>query len=254
MIQYVRKVDFDSYQGVGYEYQMMFVGESCRVIASHVAAGGAAPPQHIHEVDQLYYVCFGEMHVQLGAEEFVAGPNTLVHIPAGTPHHNWNAGTGHEFHFELLAPGPNPNYQPWEEVDSTDAGGRPYFVKPLDEDRSTWDTIEPGYDRTVFLRSPNAMLYLAELAAGGKGPDWHIHRHDQMYYVLEGELTADVALEHDVVPAHHLIVLPAGVPHRVWNASAARERHLVVNTPLLQTKPGERGDLPVTFASAPRAS
>lgn len=253
MIDYVRRVDFDAYERVGYEFQMMYVGESCRVIASHVASGGAAPPQHVHEVDQLYYVCQGEMHVQLGAEQFTAGPNTLVYIPAGTPHHNWNTGAEDEFHFELLAPGPNPNYQPWVEVDSTEAGDRPYFVKPMDE-RSAWDTIHPGYDRTVFLRSDAAMLYLAELAPGGAGPDMHIHRHDQFYYVLEGELVADIGLDHFTLPPHHLAVLPAGVPHRVWNAGAERERHLVVNTPCKPLPPGERGDIPVEFAAGTRAS
>jgi len=251
MREYVRRVDFDAFQGNGYEHEIMFVGDNARVIASHVGVGGAAPAQHIHEVDQLYYVCFGEMQVQLGSEIFSAGPNTLVHIPAGTPHHNWNEGSVPEFHFEMLAPGPNPDYQPWQEVESTDAGDRPYFVKSLDPDRSAWDTIEPGYDRTVFLRTDNAMLYLAELAPGGQTPGTHVHRHDQFYYVLEGELRAEIALDTYVLPPHHLAILPAGVPHRVWNDSGSTERHLVVNAPLLPPEPSTgRGDIPVAFSRA----
>ena len=108
-MQNLRSVDFAAYRREGYEFQHLFNGETAVVIASNVPAGASAPPHHTHPVDQLYYVVSGEMHVQLGSEGFVAGPDTVVFIPAGTPHHNWNEGDVDEFHFEVLAPAPLPS-------------------------------------------------------------------------------------------------------------------------------------------------
>jgi len=85
-MNYLRKVDFDAYERRGYEAQYLYNGESAIVIGSNVPVGAAAPPHHIHPVDQLYYVIEGEMQLQLGGDRHVAGADTLVYIPAGTPH------------------------------------------------------------------------------------------------------------------------------------------------------------------------
>ena len=60
-MRHVRPVDFSAYRAEGYEFQILYSGESCRVIGSHVAPRAAAPPHHYHPVDQLYYVIDGEM-------------------------------------------------------------------------------------------------------------------------------------------------------------------------------------------------
>ncbi|HEY1275932.1 MAG TPA: cupin domain-containing protein [Thermoleophilaceae bacterium] len=250
-MRYLRAVDFNAFKGEGYEYQMMYVGESCRVIASHVAAGGAAPAQHIHEVDQLYYITDGEMNVVLGSERFSAGPDTVVFIPAGTPHHNYNTGTEHEFHFEVLAPGPNPNYQPWREVDSADAGDRPYFVKKL-EDVAKESLAE--CDRWTMVSradgAENMILYVVTVPPGVGAAQLHVRTVDQFCYVLDGELHVEVALETHVARRHELLVLPAGVPHRMWNAGSEPVRHLGLVAPSREVAPGEREDIPVRFGVA----
>src|SRR5437868_14416325 len=133
-MRWLRSTDFAAYRRIGYEFQILYSGESCRVIGCSVAAAAAAPPRDVHPVDQLYYVVEGEMHGVLGSEPFVAGLNTLVFIPAGTPHHNWNEGEVDEFHFEVLVPSPYPNQEVMTPTDSTDAGGRPYFVRGLRAD------------------------------------------------------------------------------------------------------------------------
>jgi mannose-6-phosphate isomerase-like protein (cupin superfamily) len=56
-----RKVDFGAYERKGYEAQYLYNGESCRVIASNVPPHAAAPPHHVHPVDQLYYVVEGRI-------------------------------------------------------------------------------------------------------------------------------------------------------------------------------------------------
>lgn len=248
-MDHVRSVDFAGYRRESYEFQILYWGESCRVIASSVAAGAAAPPRHVHPVDQLYYVIDGEMHGSLGAEPFVAGPGTLVFIPAGTPHHNWNEGGVDEFHFEVLAPAPHPNQEVMTPTDSTDAGGRPYFVRPLRED--AFVTALQGFSLQKLLQrtdgSEHVALYVGVVEPGGAGPDTHIHRFDQFYYVLEGELSIEVALQRSTARPHDLVVLPAGVPHRQWNEGPEPERHITLIVP--EPAAGESWDLGVTFSA-----
>jgi mannose-6-phosphate isomerase-like protein (cupin superfamily) len=228
-----RKVDFGAYERRGYEAQYLYNGESCRVIASNVPPHAAAPPHHVHPVDQLYYVVEGEMNVVLGSEHFVAGPETLVHIPAGTPHHNWNEDDVDEFHFEVLAPTPAPAQEVMVPSDSDDAEGRPYMVKPLSED--DYEPALPGFSIQRMLRradsSEHMSLYVGQVDAGGAGPGTHVHEFDQFYYVLDGTMSVEVGLHGYTATRHTLVVLPAGVPHRQWNDGPGPERHLTLIAP-----------------------
>ncbi|HLH66192.1 MAG TPA: cupin domain-containing protein [Solirubrobacteraceae bacterium] len=248
-MKYVRPVDFAAYRREGYEFQVLYNGESCRVIASNVAAGAAAPPIHIHPVDQLYYVIEGEMQVQLGSERFTAGPDTLVYIPAGTPHHNWNEGSIDEFHFEVLAPGPPTDRPVMEPADSSDAGSRPYFVRPLAA--GAFEQALPGFRLQRLLRradgSEHMTLYVGEVQPGGAGPATHVHRFDQFYYVLEGTLSGEIGLDSFTAGRHTLVVLPEGVPHRQFNRGPRLERHIALLVP--EPTPGEPWDIGVRFES-----
>jgi mannose-6-phosphate isomerase-like protein (cupin superfamily) len=245
----VRPVEFGQFRHVGYEFQILYNGESCRVIGSNVAPGSTAPPHHVHPVDQLYYVVEGEMHLQLGSERFVAGPDTLVFIPAGTPHHNWNEGDVDEFHFEVLGPGPNPNDQVMIPTDSTDAGGRPYLVKPLSE--VEFDPALPGFSLQRMLQRPQGSehlaLYVGSVEPGGAGPNTHIHQFDQFYYVLDGTMNCEIGLDSFTAERHTLVVLPAGVPHRQWNEGTETERHITLIAP--EPQDGEPWDIGVDFAA-----
>jgi len=78
---------------------------------------------------------------------------------------------------------------------------------------------------------------------GGSGPDTHIHRFDQFYYVLDGSLEIEVGLDRYVADRHTLVVLPAGVPHRQWNEGPSLERHLTLLVP--EPLPGEPWDIGV---------
>jgi len=94
--------------------------EKCRIGLSRVAPGAGSPSGlHIHEVDQLCYVLKGTLKMEIGTDpyepgveiktEFVsAGPNTLLVVPAGIPHRNWNDGPEAEYHLDILVPEPEP--------------------------------------------------------------------------------------------------------------------------------------------------
>jgi mannose-6-phosphate isomerase-like protein (cupin superfamily) len=110
----------------GYDIQMLAYPESATFINSRVEAGGHAADLHVHESDQIYYVVEGEMQVELGGSRYRAGADSLVFIPAGLPHRNWNEGPGTEFHFEIIVPSARPGQPLLALVDSpARAAGQP---------------------------------------------------------------------------------------------------------------------------------
>jgi quercetin dioxygenase-like cupin family protein len=73
------------------------VGEKVTVLASaeqtkgyeiflQQGPAGSGPPPHSHDWDESFYVVRGEVEFGFGAEKSLAGPGTLVHLPAGTTH------------------------------------------------------------------------------------------------------------------------------------------------------------------------
>jgi mannose-6-phosphate isomerase-like protein (cupin superfamily) len=88
------------------EHMSLYVGQ--------VDAGGAGPGTHVHEFDQFYYVLDGTMSVEVGLHGYTATRHTLVVLPAGVPHRQWNDGPGPERHLTLIAPEPGPGQEPWD--------------------------------------------------------------------------------------------------------------------------------------------
>ena len=223
----------------GYKAQFVSSLESSLLIHSVIQENGCGPGLHYHHSDQLYFLLEGGMKVQLGEEVHSVGARSLVFIPAGLPHRNWNDGPGQERHFEMIIPRPGP--------------GAPlaYPVESAEDVPVEWRATQKGYERTVdsaHLEEPmpgfrlqpladpasgslHAVVNYAELDAGSAGPGMHIHRFDQFYLVLQGELTVEVALQKHTVGPNTLVVLPAGVPHRQYNSGNDAEHHLVVLSP-----------------------
>lgn len=233
MSRYIRTVDLNALSKDGFDHQMLWVGESCRWLAATIGPKSEGTGRHVHEVDQWYYVVEGELSVALGSEELVAGPHTLIFVPAGTAHRSWNATEEREFHIEALAPGPDPGKAPWTDSDTSDAPGG-HFVRKVEDVEI--DPKVKEFDRRLLLQktdnSEHMMLYEALLKPGEKGQGLHVHSiFDQFYYVLEGSLTCQVGLEQCTVGPQTLVVLPADMPHDMWNDSSENERHLSMITP-----------------------
>jgi hypothetical protein len=51
--------------------------------------------------------------VEVALQHHVVGPDTLVLLPAGVPHRQWNGGTATEKHLSVLAPPPTEG-QAWD--------------------------------------------------------------------------------------------------------------------------------------------
>lgn len=255
-MQYIRPFDETKTFDTGFPgYRAQFVShlESALIVASHIESGGCGPSLHYHHSDQLYYLIRGSMNVRLGEEVHRIDAGTLVFIPAGLAHCNWNDGDGTETHFEIIAPAPTPGAQIALLVDSPEdvpADRRnvvPGFVKAVDA--SDMAEPMPGF-RILPLADPdsgssNLAINYAEVGPGKGGPGTHIHEFDQYYFVLEGTLTIEVALEKHTVGPDTLVILPAGVPHRQYNDGDAVEKHLTLLAPPPEDgRPWDRG---VTF-------
>ena len=60
----------------------------------------------------------------------------------------------------------------------------------------------------------------------------HTHEVDQIFYVLEGVMSIEVEGRTREAGPGSLIVFPAGVPHRNWNAGHEATVHLSIAAPL----------------------
>lgn len=257
-MEFIRRFDDDLAFDTGFpQYRAQFMSrlESALLIHSVIGPRGSGPGLHWHDSDQLYYLIEGTMNVQLGETVHTVEPNSLVFIPAGLPHRNWNNGPGAERHFELIVPTPSPGaalahmLEPGQDVPEDRRARRDGFVVPVHRDRLTEQL--PGF-RLQTLADPgngskHAIVNYAEVDPGSGGPGTHIHPFDQYYLVLEGELTVEVALQTHVVSAGTLVVLPAGVAHRQHNAGSGAERHVVVLAPT--PRPGEAWDVGVEIVA-----
>jgi quercetin dioxygenase-like cupin family protein len=237
-MNHVRPINWDAAnfnRPGGYKGQVLFSGESCHIIATLVPPGAEGPPTHVHPSDQLYFIVDGELEIELGTEVRTMEAGEGLLIPAGLPHHNRNASDRPEVHLEVIAPGVTPGMPLAIMLDgpvltNTGTDGRPYVLQGPEP-----DTRNRPFRLSWLLNrangSPQAGIYVADMAPGASGPPTHVHDFDQFYFVLAGSLEVEVGLQHHTVGPGTLVVLPAGVPHCQGNPSAEPERHLAVLVP-----------------------
>ncbi len=270
-MQYVRSVDFSAFPAGAFHSQRLADAstglDSCLCLSTRVPPGtGTTTGLHTHPSDQLYYVLAGTMHARVGERTYVVGPGNLVIIPAGTPHWNWNEGTEDELHFELIVPTPpagiplvtqvpDPGPATPDSAESTgsdsNASGTTFeVVRHLDESR-----FDPNAFSQVVLADRSTGLNTVSLGvfrvpAAAHGPLLHMHRFDQIYYQVSGTMQLELGFQQYTVAPHTLVTIPAGMPHRNWNASASEpEYHLNVRVP--EPESGDSAwDVPVTLGAA----
>lgn len=75
------------------------------------------------------------------------------------------------------------------------------------------------------------MMFEAEVPPA-PGPPPHLHTlEDEMFYVLEGELTVMLDGQVSKAPAGTTIILPRNIKHTFWNESGAIARALILASP-----------------------
>lgn len=232
-MQHVIPVDFSKFPS-GWHSEILASPntgiDSCYVICSRVEPGGSGPKLHTHPADQFYFVISGTMRVQLGTEEFSIGPDTLVSIPEGTPHCNWNHGKETEIHLEIIAPAP-----PFESIvqpaTPRTVPNAASLIRRVDRAAFSGDKFSVQFLASRETKSKNVAINLAQVQPDSGGPSFHIHSFDQFYYVLDGTMSVDVGLNKYQAGPHTLVVLPAGVVHQNRNSGAGVETHITILAP-----------------------
>lgn len=230
-MKYLHRVDFNLFPKG--EFHSQFIGfwqtgvESSVVILSRVPPGtGTSIGLHTHQVDQFYYTISGAMTAQLGDTVHRIESGTLVHIPANLPHWNWNEGTEDEVHLEIVVPSPMgmDNFgAPLAELPGAEVLAR-LQAGSVRKTELPLCNSEISFSKTAIARQEHGSAHIdidvIQVAAGGEGPALHAHPFDQFYYVIEGELTVQIGFETYQAGPHCLVIVPAGMPHRQWNAGS----------------------------------
>src|SRR5436189_2880183 len=74
--------------------------------------------------------------------------------------------------------------------------------------------------------------YIKTPPGGGSPAGMHTHAVDQIFYILSGVMSVEVEGALYNAGPGSLMVFPAGVPHRNFNASGEPTVHLAFNTPM----------------------
>jgi mannose-6-phosphate isomerase-like protein (cupin superfamily) len=202
-------------------------------VALTVPAGWAGPPLHHHAFDEAFYVLEGELTFQLGDELATAGPNTLVFAPGGSVHTLANLSAARARYLLLCTPaGFERRFEGSEPVPetivvgSTIADGEHAPARPVPQ-------VPRGIN--VLVRGEEAEGRIAvmdnSVDPAFAGPPLHHHDFDELFCVVEGELTFQVGAEVVTRRPGELAFAPRGEHHTWANHSGAPARTLIICTP-----------------------
>jgi len=80
-------------------------GDNCRIDCIQVPPGGGSPAGlHTHVFDQIYYCISGTMDLEIDGQHLKAPPGSIVYMPKGVPHKNWNATNEPLVHLAMQVP------------------------------------------------------------------------------------------------------------------------------------------------------
>lgn len=114
---YIRKLDVERLRALPpterFSQKMLEAASGARACTAtyiRTPKGGGSPEgMHVHDVDQVMFIVEGDMSIEVAGERSVVGPGTLVVIPPGVPHRNWNDAERPTVHLAINAPVPDPN-------------------------------------------------------------------------------------------------------------------------------------------------
>jgi mannose-6-phosphate isomerase-like protein (cupin superfamily) len=234
---YIRRISAADAVDAGYPgYQVVMVAspESATVLAGFLGNGGH-PPLHTHDVDLFFVVLEGSTTIRLGHDSRQVQAGEVIYIPAGLPHGSDNQSGAAERHLEILIPAVEPGTPFLKPVRNVDDVQLP-AAAPHVASNSGQPTEVTGHETRWVLTEESTGARTARVTAvertGSEHPGTSASRDDdRLVVVTQGELTAEIGARPAAVPAQAVIVIPAGVPHRIWNFSSAPVRYLDVDVP-----------------------
>jgi mannose-6-phosphate isomerase-like protein (cupin superfamily) len=218
-------------------------------------------PLHVHaRADELYYVLEGELTVYLPGRTLRRSPGGWVYCPRGLPHtYEVTSSTP----ARLLYVGSPAGFEDFVAAAGEPAGemtlprGEPDVARaialapdygidvlgapgvPPDGDSATEPAAQAywslGHLAIVHLSGETTegrFSFVEHLSPPGERPPLHVHRREgQLWYLLEGELTVNLAGETRVCRPGEWAYGPPHVPHTHEVTSETPARILEINSP-----------------------
>jgi mannose-6-phosphate isomerase-like protein (cupin superfamily) len=225
-------------------------GGAVSAIAIAAPAGWTGTPLHHHAFDETFYVVEGRLTLQLRDEVVEAGPGTLVFAAGRTPHAVANLGerparylllctpAGFERYFDRIAASaagvPAPSQADGPIPETVVVGPGPGERSRCDAPRRSLAPLPTGAI-SVAVRSEDAGgrlgLTVNAVAADFAGLPLHHHDFDELFWVLDGELTFQLGDEVVTRRAGEIAFVPRGVHHTFANHGGAPARTIIACTP-----------------------
>jgi quercetin dioxygenase-like cupin family protein len=120
------------------------------------------------------------------------------------------------------------------------------YVRKIDLDALPYDrrSNEPLIEHGSGVTGASVGLVVTPPGEGSPA-GLHTHAFDQIFYILDGTMNVVIdGLDYEPA-AGTLVIFPAGVPHRNWNAGTEPVVHLAINAPFPDV------DAPFATAVAP---
>ena len=106
------------------------------------------------------------------------------------------------------------------------------YVRKIDLDALTYDrrSNEPLIAHDSGVTGASVGLVVTPPGEGSPA-GLHTHAFDQIFYILSGTINVVIDGSDYEPDAGTLVIFPAGVPHRNWNAGTEPAVHLAINAP-----------------------
>ncbi len=224
------------------------------VMYTRLAPGAPRRGLYTLPADHTYLVMKGKVNVQLGTDEFVVEPNSLILVHPNVPVQIWNAGSEQADVLEAIAPIASSDLaylmRPATATKVDNAAQYIFIAPPLGEMKKAIG--HEGLNERVLASTDNGSLHILErlddVPPGSGGPPTHTHEEDQLYLVTAGTMTVEYKGEKSPAPANTLVILHRGVKHANTNTGDVVESHITLLMPA-QPGGGPRGIPPKSLAT-----
>jgi mannose-6-phosphate isomerase-like protein (cupin superfamily) len=242
----LRPVDFAPFQGRSSSEILASPSsglESAFVLYTRLAPRAARLGSQAWSVDHTYLVLKGTARVEVGDERFTVKPETLVLLPAGTPHRIWNESGEQVDLIEVATPAPSRDLaslvRPATPRHVANAAALVRQAPPLGE--LAGGTGHASLNERVLASratgSPNVLERLNDMLPGGGRTATHLHPFDQVYFIRKGEMAVQYGMSNFTARDNTLVVLPVGVAHN--NLNQGQGVQSVVTLLLPESEPGK---------------
>jgi mannose-6-phosphate isomerase-like protein (cupin superfamily) len=105
------------------------------------------------------------------------------------------------------------------------------YVQTLTRDGGAERTVRDLFGRGMGATHCEAR-WISTPPGGGSPAGLHTHTFDQIFLVLSGAMSVEIAGVRSEAGPDSIVMFPAGVPHRNWNAGPEPTIHVAINAPM----------------------